>query len=133
MRKNNILRLVYASVAVIVFLTEVYIALYVNDSFIRPYGGDVLVTFLLCALVRSFSVSKPRFLSGYIFVFSVFVELMQYVDLVKLLNLESNAVISVLMGRSFSFIDIICYAAGCLAFAVFEFCLNRFLRTEDQR
>ena len=31
---------------------EVCIALFVHDSFIRPYVGDMLVTLLLCCMAR---------------------------------------------------------------------------------
>ena len=35
---------IYAIAFVLLLVTEVLIALFVRDRFIRPYGGDILVT-----------------------------------------------------------------------------------------
>ncbi|MCW5910752.1 MAG: DUF2809 domain-containing protein [Cyclobacteriaceae bacterium] len=37
-----------------IFIAEVLIALFVHDSFIRPYVGDVLVVILIYCFVKSF-------------------------------------------------------------------------------
>lgn len=47
-------RIIYAICFLLLFLTEVYIALYVHDDFIRPYIGDMLVTMLICCFCRMF-------------------------------------------------------------------------------
>lgn len=109
-------RMVYGACFCILLLTEVLIALYVRDRFIRPYVGDVLVTALLCCLCRVFAPMGLRWLPLYVFAFSVLVEITQYFDLVKLLGWEKNAFLSTILGRSFSFVDIGCYGVGCLIF-----------------
>ena len=109
-------RLPYILAFVLLLLAEIYIGLFVRDRFIRPYFGDVLVTALLCCLVRAVYPKGLRLLPAYVFAFSVVVEVTQYFDLVKLLGWENNALISTLMGRSFAWEDILCYAAGCTAF-----------------
>lgn len=109
-------RLPYILAFVLLLLAEIYIGLFVRDRFIRPYFGDVLVTALLCCLVRAVYPRGLRLLPAYVFAFSVVVEVTQYFDLVKLLGWENNALISTLMGRSFAWEDIHCYAAGCAAF-----------------
>ena len=109
-------RLPYILAFVLFLLAEIYIGLFVRDRFIRPYFGDVLVTALLCCLVRAVYPKGLRLLPAYVFAFSVVVEVTQYFDLVKLLGWENNALISTLMGRSFAWEDILCYAAGCAAF-----------------
>lgn len=113
-------KLVYALLFFAVFVLEVLIALFVNDSFIRPFGGDILVTVLLCLFVRAFFPVKTKLLPVYVFLFAVAVEICQYFDVVKLLDFENNVLISTLVGRSYSFIDIICYAAGCIIFFITE-------------
>lgn len=119
-------RLPYILVFVGLLLAEIYIGLFVRDRFIRPYFGDVLVTALLCCLVRAVYPKGLRLLPVYVFAFSVVVEVTQYFDLVKLLGWENNALISTLMGRSFAWMDILCYAVGCAAFwAVETLCRRR--------
>ena len=48
------LRIIYAITFFAVLLIEICIALFIRDDFIRPYIGDVLVTVLICALLRIF-------------------------------------------------------------------------------
>ena len=116
-------RILYASIFCGLLAIEVCIALFVNDSFIRPYVGDVLVTLLLCCLCRVIIPSKVRLLPLYVFAFSACVEIGQYFDLVALLGLTDNRFLSVLMGRTFSWLDLLCYAIGCVA----AFLLDQFV------
>lgn len=118
--KKRRARIVYGFLFVFLFLTEVYIALFVKDNFVRPFVGDMLVTLLLGCLVRTFIPDRVKLLPLYVFVFSVFVEIMQYIDIVKLVGLEDNAFISVIVGRSYSFYDILCYAVGCVALFIID-------------
>ncbi len=118
-------RLIFGILTVALLLTEIAIALWVNDAFIRPYGGDILVTLLLCCLVRIISPNKPRLLPLYIFLFSVVVEIGQYFDFVALLGLADSTFFSILLGRSFAFADIVCYAVGCVAFAVLDHMMHK--------
>ena len=108
-------RILYGSVFCGLLGIEVCIALFINDSFIRPYVGDMLVTLLLCCLCRVIIPSKLRLLPLYVFAFAACVEIGQYFDLVALLGLADNRFLSVLMGRTFSWLDLLCYAVGCIA------------------
>lgn len=114
MRKK--LRFIYAAAFAVLFLTEVFIALFVHDRFIRPFFGDVLVVILICCFVRIFFPTGVKLLPLYTFLFAAVVEVAQYFDVVKLLGLEGSSLISILVGRSFSWYDIVCYLAGCLVF-----------------
>ena len=113
-------RTTYAVAFGVLLFIEIIIALFVHDAFVRPYIGDVLVTVLLCCLCRIIIPKGVSALPIYVFVFAAIVELAQYVNVVKLLGLENNAFFSTIIGTTFSFVDILCYAAGCLAFWVAE-------------
>ncbi len=113
-------RTTYAVAFGVLLFIEIIIALFVHDAFVRPYIGDVLVTVLLCCLCRIIIPKGVSALPIYVFVFAALVELAQYVNVVKLLGLENNAFFSTIIGTTFSFVDILCYAAGCLAFWVAE-------------
>lgn len=114
------LRLTYAVFFIILFLTEILIALFVHDSFVRPYIGDVLVTVLICCFLKIFIPEGVRALPVLVFIFASLVEAAQYFDIVKLLGLEGNTLISTVIGRTFSFGDIICYGVGCAVFYIGE-------------
>ena len=115
-------RLIYAVIFILLFAVEIFIGMYVHDSFIRPYVGDMLVVILLWALVRIIIPRKAVWLSGAIFIFSVIVELTQMIPLVDLLGID-NRLIRVLMGTSFAVGDIFAYAAGCIVTACVDLIL----------
>ena len=113
MRKRRIL---YAIIFITLLCVELCIALFVRDDFVRPYIGDVLVTVLLCCLCRIAVPNGVPALPVYVFLFAALVEAAQYIDVVKLLGWEDNAILSTLIGRTFSWADILCYGVGCVAF-----------------
>lgn len=121
-------RLIYAAAFLLILFSEILIALFVNDNFVRPYVGDMLVTVLICCFVRIFFPTGAKLLPVYVFLFASAVEVCQYFDIVKLFGLEGNRFISVLLGRTFSLADILCYAAGCLAFFGLEKLLDHKMR-----
>ena len=121
MKKSAHLRIIYAAAFLILLITEISIVLFVNDKIVRPYVGDILVTLLICCFIRIFIPNKLKTLPVFVFAFSVLVEFAQYINVVKLLGLLDIAFFRIIIGTSFSWIDIICYGAGCILFFVFEF------------
>ena len=110
----------YALLFAILLATEIVIALFVRDAFVRPYVGDALVTVLICCFLRIFFPKGIKPLPVYVFCFAVFVEILQYFDVVKLIGMENDPLVSALLGRTFSVADIVCYAAGCIVFWLAE-------------
>lgn len=114
------LRLSYIILFFVLFLTELLIALFVHDAFVRPYIGDVLVVMLVCAFLRIFIPDKIRFLPVFSTLFAVFIEILQYFDFVNLIGLSDNVILSTVIGRTFDIKDIICYTAGGVVFFIAE-------------
>ena len=110
------LRFTYCGIFIILLVSEVVIALFVNDRFIRPYVGDILVIGVICAFFRMFVPDRIRTLPLLTSAFAAGVELLQYFDFVSLLGLAENPVLSVALGRTFDFKDIICYIVGGILF-----------------
>ena len=106
-------RIGYLIAFIVLLITEILIALFVRDDFIRPYGGDILVTVLICAAVRIVFPTGVRLLPVWVFLFAAGVEIGQYFDFVTLLGLGNIAFFRILLGSTFSFADLLCYAAGC--------------------
>lgn len=125
MKKTTKRRIFYALASLIILGIEILIALYVDDHFIRPFGGDILVVILIACIVRIFKPDGIPLLSLWVFIFSVAVEVAQYLDVVNLLGLGNIPFFVILIGTSFSFIDIICYAVGCAIFFIAEKLLKR--------
>lgn len=105
---------------VLLFALETLIALFVNDAFIRPYMGDVLVVVLLYCFICIFR-KKPyrKSVPLYVLLFALFTEFMQYIKLVDILHIENRA-LKIIIGNTFSVTDILCYAAGTLITALTE-------------
>ena len=123
-------RIVYAAIFSALLVIEILIALFVKDDFVRPYVGDMLVTTLICCLCRVIIPKGVRVLPIYVFVFSAVVETMQHFDIVKLLGLENVKLISTVIGRTFSWMDLLCYAAGCFIFVGIEYAVNKFYKNK---
>ena len=125
-------RIIYGIIALVIFLSEVYIALFVKDNFIRPYFGDVLVTALICCFIRVFFPLNPYYLKRKsvwimplgVFVFSVCVEFAQYFNYVDVLGLGHIEFFRIVMGTGFAVEDIWCYAVGCALFFLGEILLR---------
>ena len=61
-------RLIYGISAFIILIIEILIALFVNDEFIRPYGGDILVVILLGCITRIAFPNGIKLLPVWIFI-----------------------------------------------------------------
>ena len=108
-------RVVYAAGACILLAAEILIALFVRDSFIRPYGGDILVTVLLCCFLRAVFLFGIPYLPLGVFLFAAAVEFAQALGIAKLIPEDWTAV-RIIVGSSFSVWDLVCYAVGCVLF-----------------
>ncbi len=124
-------RIFYAALAAVLIAVEVCIALFVHDSFVRPYVGDMLVVLVIYALVRAVLPEGARLLPLWVFLFAAGVEALQYFDIVRLLGLEGSRFFSILIGSTADIKDIACYAVGCLLAAGWELYLIMRMRRED--
>lgn len=113
-------RLFYLIIFIILVLIEVLIALFLHGGFIRNYGGDIIVVWVLYSLVRIIIPKKTKNLPLWIFIFSVFVEFMQYIKIVDILEIE-NPILRTMIGTSFSWIDILCYFIGYVLLSILEY------------
>ena len=118
-------RTAYLLAMVLIFLLELFIALFVRDDFIRPYVGDMLVVVLIYTFLRIIFPERPRLLPLYVFLFAAGVEALQGIRIVDLLGLQNNRFFSVLIGTTFDWKDIFCYGAGCVLIGVWEVWLWR--------
>lgn len=119
------IRILYAVATLLLLLTEVFIALYVHDDFIRPYVGDVLVVIVIYTFIRMIIPEKCRLLPLYIFIFAAGVELLQLAKIVEILGVEDNTFLKTLIGSVFDVKDIVCYAVGCVILGVYEWARTR--------
>ena len=109
--------MIFLAVFVFLFFVEVLIALYVHDDFIRPYVGDMIVTVVVWSFARIVFPDKFRLMSLYVMIFAILVEIGQYFNYVDILGI-TNPILVTMMGTSFAWADIACYAVGCVIAAI---------------
>ncbi|NML72437.1 DUF2809 domain-containing protein [Chryseobacterium sp. RP-3-3] len=110
----------YLLLTIFLLLVEVLIATKLADVFfVRAYLGDVIVVMLLYTFVKSFvKMNNEKLILG-IFIFSCLVEFAQYFTIAEKLGFRPGSLMYIVIGNSFSWVDILCYAAGCLLLFLF--------------
>ena len=102
-------------IAIFIFVVEVLIATELkNIFFVRAYLGDVFVVMLMYYLIKAFFDFNPTKLIVGIFIFSCLIEFAQYFHFGELLGFQDNRIVMIMLGNSFSWLDILCYFAGCV-------------------
>jgi len=110
----------YLLLALLLFITEVLIALFAHDKIIRPYIGDFLAAILVYCSLRAVlnislftaSVSTLLFCCG--------VETLQYFHIVEKLGLAGSSLARTAIGSSFEWKDLFLYTAGMFAVVIVE-------------
>ncbi|MCC6583124.1 MAG: DUF2809 domain-containing protein [Chitinophagales bacterium] len=104
----------YFLLFIFIFIIEVLIAKYLQDPFIRPFVGDVLVVILIYSFFSIFLNCSTSKLAFAVFIFACSIEILQWFHLVKLFHLENNKFMKIALGSVFDIKDILAYFAGYL-------------------
>ncbi|WP_334126959.1 DUF2809 domain-containing protein [Empedobacter brevis] len=101
-------------IALFTFLIEVIIALFINDNIIRPFVGDILVVVFMYYFIKAFINTKTINIAIFTLIFSFIIEILQYFKFVEIIGLGHNKATRIIIGTSFSWIDLLCYFIGFL-------------------
>jgi hypothetical protein len=104
----------------LLFATEVLIALYMNDRIVRPYVGDYMVVMLLYCFIRSFTKLPVAGVALSVLVFSYMLEGFQHFAIVDRLGLENINIARVMIGTSFAWLDLLAYTLGIITVLLIE-------------
>ncbi|MEI9908426.1 MAG: DUF2809 domain-containing protein [Bacteroidota bacterium] len=99
----------YFILTIILFITEICIANFFHDGFIRNNLGDFLVVILIYCFIRSFFNLSVLSTSIAALLFSYAVEVSQYFKFVEKLGLQNSKIARILIGTSFEWADILAY------------------------
>jgi len=110
----------YLVLTILLFATEILIALYSHNSILRAYIGDVLVVILIYCFVKSFFDTPVVKTAIGVLLFSYLVEALQYFKIVNRFGLQDYKLARIVIGTSFSWIDILSYTAGILIVLIAE-------------
>lgn len=104
----------------ILFLIEFAIALFIRENFIRSYLGDFLIVFMLYFLIRAFTNISPFISACLVLVYAYITEITQYFHLIYKLNLEHSFLARIILGKSFSWMDMLIYTLAFICILFFE-------------
>jgi hypothetical protein len=110
----------YFALTILLFFIEVYIALFVNDNFIRPYIGDVLVVILLYCAVKSVFNLPVMATALAVLLFSFGIEFLQYANFIEKIGLKTNTLARTVLGHSYSVADLMAYTIGVIVVITVE-------------
>ena len=102
----------YFLVFILLLIIEILIALFVHDTIIRPYIGDLLVVILIYAFIKTFVATPPLQTAAAVLAFAFTIELLQYFNIVNHLGLQHSKWARLIIGTSFSWHDLLVYTAG---------------------
>ena len=115
-------RIPYIIGFLIFLIVEVLIALFISGGFIRNYMGDVIVVWVVYCFVKIFLVNADSYITALgVMIFAFIVEFLQYIHIVDILGLGNIKFFRVLIGTSFSVIDLLCYSVGIVVIITFIF------------
>jgi hypothetical protein len=112
MQKKLLFNKQYFSLTLLLFAIEIMIAKYVHDDFVRPYIGDMLVVILIYCFAKTFINTKLIPTAMLVLLFAYFIEALQYFKIVNILGLQQYKLARIIIGTSFSWVDILMYTIG---------------------
>ena len=107
-------------ITILLFVTEVCIALFVHDKIIRPYIGDFLVVILIYCFLRSFLNFSILSIAIITWIFACSVEFLQYPNIVNKIGLQNSKLVVTVVGNSFDWIDMLTYSLGIISVVYIE-------------
>lgn len=109
-------RIVYALAALASFILLALIATrWAGHSFVRGFLGDMLAVVFLFLLVKACVDARSARIALGVFTFACVVETLQYLRLADALGLAQGGAARIVLGATFDPLDILAYAAGCVA------------------
>ncbi len=111
----------YALITLLLFLTEVCIAVYLKTGFIRHTVGDFLVVILMYSFFKIFIEDNHFKIAISVLAFAFVIEFLQLSNYLKLFNLQDNYFAKLILGSSFHASDLVAYTLGIITVIALEY------------
>lgn len=102
----------HALLALLLFTIELLIGTQLDDAFVRPFIGDLLVVMLIYCLLRTLLVIPCYPLAVGVLLFAISVETGQYFHLADRLGLGHIPLARIIIGSTFDPKDLLAYLLG---------------------
>jgi len=113
-------KLNYFLLAAGLFISEVYIAMFVQNRFIRYFFGDVLVVILMYMSIRSILKTSIYKTTIAVLLLAYAIEIFQYFKGIEVLGIEDHLWARLILGTTFTWNDILAYTLGGLIILLIE-------------
>ena len=109
----------------VLLIVEIGIALYIHDTIIRPFIGDMLVViliycFVMALLLRVAPQVKAHFVAFGVLIFAFCIEGLQATPILEWLHLSQHHWATIVLGNTFDWRDLVAYIAGILLILILE-------------
>ncbi len=104
----------YLCISILLLITEILIAIFAKDEFIRPILGDYLAALFVFYILATFlkiSETKTALLALSI---CYFIEGLQFMHILEVFDLEKYSILKIIVGTSFSWTDMLAYTLGII-------------------
>lgn len=110
----------YFLAAFALFITEFLIARFINGGFIRNVLGDYLVVFLIYYFLLSFYKWQKFKLAVFVLLVAYLIEILQYVQILKILGIPKSTLTDMILGSSFDWLDMLAYTLAFLSLVLMQ-------------
>lgn len=110
----------YFLAAFALFITEFLIARFINGGFIRNVLGDYLVVFLIYYFLLSFYKWQKIKLAVFVLLVAYLIEILQYVQILKILGIPKSIFTDMILGSSFDWLDMLAYTLAFLSLVLMQ-------------
>jgi len=104
----------------VLFATEVCIAVFLKRGFIRFVFGDFLVVIMLYYFIKSFIAAKSSSIALGVLIFAFIIEFLQLTNLLEIVHLEQNRLANLIFGNTFEVTDLLAYSLGIICVLIIE-------------
>lgn len=106
--------------SLLLLITEICIALFLTEGFIRHTFGDFLAVILLYCGIRTFIEANPIYIAISVLAFAFIIEFTQLYNLLDYLNLRQYKLVTIILGSTFHISDLIAYALGTITILLID-------------
>ncbi|MFI1770912.1 DUF2809 domain-containing protein [Thalassobellus citreus] len=111
----------YLIITILLFITEVLIAMYLKRGFIRHTFGDFLVVIFIYCFFKSFIPNNHFKIAMCVLAFAFLIEFLQLINILEMLNLQNNHLIKLVFGSTFQISDLVAYTLGSITILAIEY------------
>lgn len=115
----------YFILFLLLFVAELGIALFLKGGFIRHTFGDFLIVILLYCFLKSIFKIKSNMAIVFVLLIAYAIEFLQFIRITDFLKINDSKALNLVLGNTFSLLDLLAYSVGALFLFFFETYLKK--------